>query len=75
MKASIERLALKLAMIGLAVVAMAAPARARLSVRNGESASKALITASSLCPSNFPCTASDVTSLVGIRGTTISKRR
>ena len=44
MKASIERLALKLAMIGLAVVAMAAPARARLSVRNGESASKALIT-------------------------------
>jgi hypothetical protein len=75
MKARTQRVALNLAMVGLAVVALAAPAGARSLVRNGRNASNALITANGVCPSNFPCVSSEVTTFVGSRGTRISTRR
>lgn len=69
MRARIGTVALNLAMVGLALVAPAVPARAAQLVRNGQStpngpsASKlpgtvnVLGTLNGMCPSNFPCTA------------------
>ena len=72
MKTRIEQVALNFAIVGLALVAPAVPARAAELVPSSLSRSKdlgspnILTTVNGMCPSNFPCTSSRVTSF-GLR--------
>ena len=72
MKTQIKIVAMKLAVLGLTLAALAAPARAGqalpngLNSLNGISSINGLNSLNGLCPSSVPCSSSSVTTFIAI---------